>query len=222
MSRLFVISDIHGCLSPFFELVVKRIDLKKSDQLILLGDYIDRGYHSKEVIDFIIELDKKGFNVIPLTGNHEQLLLEAYRNAEMLPLWMMNSGETTLRSFGIQDIRDINSSYISFFKGLKYYTSAGNYLFVHAGFNDYAGDPFSEMYEMIWETRASYENPVFYGKTIIHGHRPKTIQYVKNQISAKAQVIPIDTGCVYDKELGYGSLSALDVNNMTLISVPNV
>lgn len=221
MSRLFAISDIHGCYLPFYELVVRRIDLKKTDQLILLGDFIDRGYHSKEVLDFIIELNKKGFNVIPLTGNHEQLLLEAYRNSEMLPLWLMNSGETTLMSFGIKDIRDINPLYISFFKSLKFYISAGDYLFVHAGFNDYADDPFSELYEMVWECRTDYENPAFRGKTIIHGHRPKTIQYVKKMISAKSQVIPIDTGCVYDRELGYGNLSALDVNSMTLISVPN-
>jgi Calcineurin-like phosphoesterase. len=56
MGRLFAISDIHGCFKPFYELIVNCIKLKKSDQLILLGDYIDRGDQSKEVIDFIIDL----------------------------------------------------------------------------------------------------------------------------------------------------------------------
>jgi serine/threonine protein phosphatase 1 len=222
MSRLIAISDIHGCFMPFYNLVVKEIDLRKSDHLVLLGDYIDRGYNSREVVDYIIDLGKMGFNVTPLTGNHEQLLLEAHRNPEMLPLWLMNSGDTTLNSFGIKDIRDIEQSYLSFFKGLKFYAEEGNNLFVHAGFNDYAEDPYSEIFEMIWECRPVYENPLFKDKTIVHGHRPKTIQYVKKLLSEKSRVIPIDTGCVYDKELGYGNLSALDVTRMTLISVPNV
>jgi serine/threonine protein phosphatase 1 len=219
MSRLFAISDIHGCFRPFYELVVKRIDLKKSDELILLGDYIDRGSQSREVIDFIIDLERKGFNVTPLAGNHELMLLEAYKDPGMLPLWFMNSGETTLMSFGIRDIKDLDQTYMKFIEGLEYYTAAGSYMFVHAGFNDYAKDPFSEKYDMVWECRPAYGNPVFLGKTIIHGHRPKTIEYVKRILSGKPSVIPIDTGCVYEKELGYGNLSALEVNEMVLYSV---
>jgi hypothetical protein len=75
---------------------------------------------------------------------------------------------------------------------------------------------------MIWESRLSYENPLLSGKTIIHGHRPKTISYVKKLISENSKVIPIDTGCVYEKEIGYGNLSALEVNSMTLFSVSNI
>jgi hypothetical protein len=55
----------------------------------------------------------------------------------------------------------------------------------------------------------------------IHGHRPKTIFYVKRLISEKSKVIPIDTGCVYNEEKGYGNLSALEVRSMTLFSVSN-
>ncbi len=58
------------------------------------------------------------------------------------------------------------------------------------------------------------------GKTIIHGHRPKTVSYVKKIIGEKSKVIPIDTGCVYDKEGGYGNLSALEIQSMILFSVP--
>jgi serine/threonine protein phosphatase 1 len=221
MSRLFAISDIHGCFETFYELVVKRIDLKKSDRLILLGDYIDRGEKSKEVIDFIIDLDRKGFDVLPLLGNHEVMLVESYQNPEMLALWFMNSGMSTLQSFDIPDITDIDQKYIDFFSSLGYYETSANFIFVHAGFNDFAPDPFSDTNVMIWECSMQYDNPVFAGKTIIHGHRPKTTDYVKRLIDEKSKVIPIDTGCVYEKELGYGNLSALELNSMTLISVAN-
>ena len=115
MARLIAISDIHGCFDTFYELCIKKIDLKKSDKLILLGDYIDRGGKSREVIDFIIDLKGKGFDITPLSGNHEAMLVDAYNNYEMLPLWYLNSGITTLDSFNLTDIREIGKRYFSRF-----------------------------------------------------------------------------------------------------------
>jgi serine/threonine protein phosphatase 1 len=221
MGRLFAISDIHGCFKPFYELIVNTIKLTKSDQLILLGDYIDRGDQSKEVIDFIIDLTEEEFNVTPLAGNHEVMLTDSYYDPDVLPLWLMNSGMSTLESFGIQDIREIDNRYLEFFTTLDYYKIIGNMVFVHAGFDDFAINPFADKQSMIWECRLSYQNPKLSGKTIIHGHRPKTISYVKKLIGEKSKVIPIDTGCIYEKQIGYGNLSALEVNSMTLFSVPN-
>ncbi len=221
MGRLFAISDIHGCYKPFYELIVNTIKLKKSDQLILLGDYIDRGNQSKEVVDFIIDLCKKGFNITLLTGNHEVMLVESYYDPGVLPLWLMNSGASTLESFGIQNIREIDNRYMEFFVNLEYFKLIGDTVFVHAGLDDFAVDPFSDRQSMIWECRLKYHNPLLSGKTIIHGHRPKTISYVRRLIDEKSKVIPIDTGCVYEKESGYGNLSALEFNSMTLYSIPN-
>jgi serine/threonine protein phosphatase 1 len=222
MERLFAISDIHGCFKTFFDLVVNKIELKKSDHLILLGDYIDRGDQSKEVIDFIIDLNEKDFNISTLTGNHEIMLSNAYKDQDMLPLWLLNSGMSTLTSFGIRDIKDIDNRYLDFINSLEYFKIIGDFIFVHAGFNDYAINPFLDKHSMIWECRLSYDNPMLSGKTVIHGHRPKTISYVKKLINEKSKVIPVDTGCVYEREFGYGNLSALEVNSMTLYSVTNV
>lgn len=220
MSRIYAISDIHGCFRTFYELLIGKIGLKKTDRLILLGDYIDRGDESREVVDFIIELIKDGFDVRPLTGNHEQMLLKAYEDPEMIPLWYMNSGQSTMVSFGISDIRDIKQEYLRFLKELPFYEKTGDYLFVHAGFNDHITDPFSDKYSMVWECSPKYENPLLMDKIIIHGHRPKKVDYIRSIISSGAAVIPIDTGCVYDMSLGYGYLSALELTSMELISIP--
>ena len=115
----------------------------------------------------------------------------------------------------------MQKGYLDFFSGLKFYESIGNFLFVHAGFNDLDPDPFSDTYYMVWESSLAYKNPVLQGKTIVHGHRPKTLEYVEQQIRDRSNVIPIDTGCVYGLELGYGYLSALEVNQMKLYSVLN-
>jgi len=221
MGRLFAISDIHGCFNTFHSLVTNHIGLTKSDRLILLGDYIDRGEKSKEVIDFIIDLMDSGFDITPLAGNHEAMLLDAWENYDMLPLWLLNSGMSTLQSFGIHDINQIERKYLDFFRKLKYYEKEGNFLYVHAGFNDYSPDPFSDIHGMIWDCRTSYENPELQTRIIIHGHRPKTPEFIEKLINENSKVIPIDTGCVYEKELGYGKLTALDVGNMKLISVEN-
>jgi serine/threonine protein phosphatase 1 len=221
MGRLFAISDIHGCFDTFQRLVIKHIGLTKSDKLILLGDYIDRGDKSKEVIDFIIDLMSTGFNVTPLSGNHEEMLLDSWKNHDLLPLWLINSGMSTMKSFRIKKISEIDNKYLDFFLALNYYEKVGNFLFVHAGFNDSAPDPFSDKLGMIWGCRTSYENPVLRTNTIIHGHRPTRPEYIEKLISEKSKVIPIDTGCVYENEPGYGYLSALDVGAMKLISIEN-
>jgi serine/threonine protein phosphatase 1 len=221
MNRLFAISDIHGCFNPFYELVVNVIELKKSDKLILLGDYIDRGEQSKEVIDFIIDLQKAGFDIKVLIGNHELMLIDSWYDPDHMPLWSMNGGLLTLQSFGTENIREIDIHYFDFFNSLSYYLILGNVIFVHAGFDDLAPDPFLDKQSMIWECSPFYENPMLSGKTIIHGHRPKTIAYVNRLLSEKSPVIPIDTGCVYNRETGYGFLSALEVNSMSLFSVAN-
>ena len=220
MDRLFAISDIHGCYRSFYDLVVRKIDLKKSDRLILLGDYVDRGEQIREVIDFIIDLKEKGFNITILKGNHEVMLLDSIHDPEMFALWMINKGMTTLKSFGIKEVPQMEKKYIDFFNSLEYYREEGKFLFVHAGFNDFIDDPFSDFETMIWECNPLYSNPLLQGKTIIHGHRPKFVDYVKKLIKEKSSVLPIDTGCVYEKEMGYGFLSALDVDKMELISVP--
>jgi len=221
MSRLFAISDIHGCLNPFHDLIVDVIDLKKDDRLVLLGDYIDRGAQSRQVIDFILDLQKSGFDLKILAGNHEQMMLESWHNPEILPLWYLNNGMITLDSFGVLDVKEVGEEYIRFISELPFYYKEGNILFVHAGFNDFLSDPFSDNHYMIWECRSIYQNPVLSGKIIIHGHRPKTLEYVKRQLSDRSLIIPIDTGCVYNTEPGYGNLSALEVNSMTLFSVAN-
>lgn len=222
MGRLFAIGDVHGCYKTLYELVNNQIGLRKSDRLILLGDYIDRGPGIKEVIDYIIGLTAGGYNVTPLMGNHEYMLVNSYNDPENLPLWYYNEGMTTLESFGINDIRDLEPEYLDFFRKLRYFEKEGDFYFVHGGFNDSLGDPFSDTESMIWESRLSYSNPVFSGKTIVHGHRPKKIDYTRRLIAERSPVIPLDNGCVYGREMNYGYLSALEINTMTLISTEKI
>lgn len=217
--RIFAIGDIHGCFKSFRELVENRIKLKPNDKLVLLGDYIDRGHQSQEVVDYIIHLQYKGFDITPLTGNHEVMLLDAVEDSERLPIWIFNGGSKTLESFSIKSLKELDPVYIDFFKSLKFYYSYNNFLFVHAGFNDEAENPFGDKFSMVWECRKEYKNPALINKTVIHGHCIITITDCKKRIQANHKVIDIDTGCVFYYMVGYGRLTALEINNMQLYSV---
>jgi len=217
--RLFAIGDIHGCFDSLKELIENNIHLQKNDKLILLGDYIDRGAKSKEVVDFIMELQEKGFDVIPLIGNHEAMLLDANENEKNISKWIQNGGNETLKSFEISYLKDIESKYIKFFKDLRYYYAFEDYLFVHAGFNDNVLNPFTDYYSLLWKCKESYTSPLLANKTIIHGHDPINISKCEERVLSKLNVINIDTGCVYNDKEGFGRLTAYDCNNQRILFV---
>jgi len=218
-NRLFAIGDIHGSFDSLKELVENEIQLQKSDKLILLGDYIDRGDKSKEVVDFIIELQEKGFDIFPLMGNHEVMLLDTFEDEKNSTKWIQNGGNETLKSFGIISVKDIESKYIKFFNDLKYYYSFGDYLFVHAGFNDDVLYPFTDYYSMLWKCKESYTNPLLSEKTIVHGHNPIRVSKCEERVLHGHHVINIDTGCVYKDNEGFGWLTAYDFNNQRILFV---
>jgi serine/threonine protein phosphatase 1 len=218
-NRLFAIGDIHGCFDSIKELIENKIQLQKDDKLILLGDYIDRGDNSKKVIDFIMELQGKGFDVIPLLGNHEAMLLDAFEDQKNISLWTLNGGNETLKSFKVSSVKDIESKYIEFFKGLRYYYAFEDYLFVHAGFNDNALNPFTDYYSMLWKCKETYTNSLLSDKRIVHGHNPVSIAKCEERVLAKHRVINIDTGCIYKDSEGYGRLTAYDCNCQRIIFV---
>lgn len=209
--KLFAIGDIHGCFDSFRTLVEQKIQIRKDDKVILLGDYIDRGPHSKEVVDYIIDLQDRGFDIVPLIGNHEAMLLDTLNNNEYLSKWIQNGGNETVRSFGLSSLGKLAPRYIDFFKGLLYYFEFEKYLFVHAGFNDAINNPFEDRYYMIWRCSEKYEHPSLKDKIIVHGHRPISVAACTENIFSQNSVINLDTGCVYSDNSGYGSLTALEL-----------
>ena len=219
INRLFAIGDTHGCFDSFKELVENKIQLQEDDKLILLGDYIDRGDKSKEVVDFIMELQEKGFDIISLRGNHEVMLLDAYEDEKNISKWIQNGGNETLKSFEINSVKDIEFKYIEFFNGLRYYYAFEDYLFVHAGFNDNVLNPLTDYYSMLWKCKESYTNPLLLAKTIVHGHNPVSVSKCEERVLAKHHIINIDTGCVYKDNEGFGRLTAYDCNNKRILFV---
>lgn len=212
MKRIFAIGDIHGCYDQFRELLEEKIKAEPQDKIILLGDYIDRGYQVKEVVDYIIELQYKKYDLNTLRGNHEQMLLDAIKTGDMTA-WSWNGAETTLGSFGILLPGDLGSNYKSFFENLLWYYEYDEYLFVHAGFNN--DDPFNDKKSMVWTRNEAYTNPLLRNKIIVHGHTPITVDRCVESIESSKKVINIDTGAVYTEPY-FGILTAIELNSREL------
>ncbi len=105
--RLLVFGDIHGGYRAFDQLLT-TLQPDQDDLIITLGDYIDRGHQSQEVVSRLIRLQRE-FNLIALRGNHEEMILEwRQRNHAMIGLWLANGGMATLQSYCAEQGLDEN------------------------------------------------------------------------------------------------------------------
>ena len=222
--RKFAISDIHGCYKTFNALL-NKIDFSEDDELYLLGDYVDRGPDSKSLIDFIMGLQEKGYQVCCMRGNHEELLLSGFSDPQILSLWYRNGGLQTLESFQVESLFDIPQKYIDWFNALHYFHELDEYILVHAGLNFLADDPLTDREAMLWIRRwyAQIDYAWLSDRIIIHGHTPthfsNILEYYNNL--AENRHLVIDGGCVY-KERGLGDLIAFEMGEKELFVQRNV
>ncbi len=223
--RKIAISDIHGCCQTFKQLL-ENIQLQKEDELYLLGDYIDRGPESKQVIDHIWSLQRRGYQVHCLRGNHEQLMLNARADYRKSRIWLINGGETTMDSFRATSLEEIDDRYWQFMENLPYYFEVDNYILVHAGLNFMIEDPFEGKEGMIW-IRNWYGNinKAWLGdKIIVHGHTVTESLKVANAIQNfdNIPVIDIDAGCYVTALPQYGHLCAFDLTSQEIHLQKNI
>lgn len=212
--RTFIISDIHGNNNAFRK-ALKSVRLKKTDKLILLGDYIDRGDDSKGVLDTIILLIESGFNLTCLKGNHEELFLKSFESSNNLNIWLRNGGDKTLLSFLTSSIERVPQKYIDLINSFKNYYIHDKYIFVHASINMKINDPFSDIHTMLWERdfHKFYDDSWLGDRIIIHGHTPTSKEIIIKSINEKSKNINIDNGIFLDKE-NFGSLCILELEKL--------
>jgi serine/threonine protein phosphatase 1 len=221
MRRVLAIGDIHGCVATFRELLY-QIQLSKDDKLVLLGDYVDRGADSKAVLDMVIELSHNGYDVVPIRGNHEQMMIDTHRYPEKQWIWMQNGGWETVASFNCNNVKEIPHLYIDFILNMPLYHEYENYLFVHAGFNEYAENPFEDEEAMLWSRIEQYHTERFTSMTVVHGHTPRPLQEIQGRLRGRRDgVVNLDTGCVFKGRPGLGFLSAYDFTNEQLYAIEN-
>jgi serine/threonine protein phosphatase 1 len=218
MQRVIAIGDIHGCIKTFRHMLFDILKIRDDDKLILLGDYIDRGPGSKEVMDLIIELKGSLKEVVHLLGNHDYMMMRSIFSKGDTMLWYRNRGQSTLKSLGVSRPADIPERYLDFVDSCPYYHVHGDYFFVHGGLNFELSHPLEDKYSMIW-IRNDYvtedDLAKIDGRKMIVGHTPKSRAEIMN--SLKYNRIYLDGGCVYDGINSFeGYLAALELNTFDL------
>jgi serine/threonine protein phosphatase 1 len=204
----FVIGDVHGQFDGLM-LLLEQIKVSADDQIFFLGDLIDRGAQSAEVVDWVI---KNRHSCI--MGNHEQMCIESFArpNSSMIwQGWLVNGGSRTLESYGREGM---SSEHLNWMMALPLYLDLGDFWLVHAGLDPKLSISAQSSAEFCWirEPFHSSTEPYFYDKTIVTGH---TITFVfgglkAGDIAQGAGWLGIDTGGYHPKS---GWLTALNLDS---------
>ncbi len=222
----YAVSDIHGCCRTFTALL-DRIAFSTADELYLLGDYIDRGPASRQVLDLVLALRAAGYRVRCLKGNHEDAMLLSRYDATLCQAWYHQwGGRETLRSFGIPALSELPQAYWDLLEGMPLYLETGAYILVHAGLGFRGGDPLATgndmMYLRDWE--GDIDRSWLGDRIILHGHTPVT----KGEMMRRCreldhrQVLDIDAGCFLRDRPGYGQLCAFELTGRRLHFQKNI
>ncbi len=230
----YVIGDVHGEFDTLLALIEK---LPKEHELIFVGDLIDRGPKSKEVISYI-----KNNNIACVLGNHEELMIEygdifikAFFNNEkeihyLCSRWVRNGGKETLMSYDLAHIQDNllcikqnQSAIFEFIEDINWLKSLPSYIQLDSFKNNKPVVITHASASSVWHLREDEktfretalwsriepkkDTPIFN----IYGHTPV------EEINLNQHFINVDTGCTYGLEMGFGELSAYCVQTEEII-----
>lgn len=211
--NLFVISDIHGMYKQFEE-ILKHWD--GESQLVILGDMIDRGEQSYEVVQRIMTLQQQHPDkVVVMKGNHEDLLMYYVDGVMKDPTpFLVNGGLEMLRSFiadldeeatekNAEILKTEFAAEIEFLRNARHYYQYGNLLLTHAGFDSSLENwQDTSSQDFLW-IRNHYKEENKTGLINIFGHTPTRNMHEVDDIwmSSCGSYIGIDGGCAYGGQL---------------------
>lgn len=211
-TRLYAVGDIHGRIDLLDRLLKAiRFDAQGAPDagrklLIFLGDYVDRGSASRQVLDRMctVQEEMPEFECRFLCGNHEQWMMDFLEGKPVGPDWLMHGGAETVESYGLfAPVEDrpeklealrvdlaqaVPQAHIDFMAGAELQVREGNFLFVHAGIRP--GIPLDEQNrtDLMWIRDTFLNDKSDHGAIVVHGHT------VTNEPDVYANRIGIDTG----------------------------
>ena len=227
---VYAVGDIHGRADLLKKLQVmimndaeKQTDPNHRHAIVFLGDYVDRGFQSREVIDLLTADFCPGFEARFLKGNHEEALLAFLMDCSKGPRWAEYGGVETLISYGVQPPRSrerlddweqarlelterMPSEHRYFLEQLELCLVLGDYAFVHAGLRP--GKSLEEQTEkdILWIRDDFLNDERPFENIVVHGHSPINIPH------RDFRRIGVDTGAYMSGRLTAVRLSGDDVS----------
>lgn len=220
---VYAVGDVHGCLDELVALeraiVADAAGFSSRKLIVMLGDYIDRGPASSQVLDHLIAPPPAGFERICLAGNHELLMLDYLEERAALAKWIGLGGAATLLSYGIDHDRlqmiyrdqaaidrmireSIPLSHRRFLKQLPILVEIADFILVHAGIRPGIAIEKQSDADLVTIRSAFYDEAHLLDRYVVHGHTP-----VKEP-ARDGRRVNIDTGAYFS-----GRLTALRICN---------
>jgi serine/threonine protein phosphatase 1 len=179
MDLTYVVADLHGS----YDLLERALaDLQANGDArgvgdrtaVFLGDYVDRGPQSREVIERLMAGPPPGWRWLCLKGNHEEIVLDAHDDQRAMPWWIGNGGGATLRSFHL-DPEDgtaarLPPAHLAWMRALPPLAVDRHRVFVHAGINVALRLDEQVEHDLLWSRARN--NLGHDGRFVVHGHTP--------------------------------------------------
>jgi serine/threonine protein phosphatase 1 len=214
--RIYATGDIHGrfdLLETLYGEIRRDVAADRPPQSleIFLGDYVDRGPESRDVVEWLTSAPPACDRRVCLLGNHEDMLLNVLRDPRWMGTWLQNGGMETLRSYAVDlpaspgptslaDLRDafieaLPDAHRAFLEGLPRLVAVGGYLFVHAGIRPGVAIEDQDPDDLVWIREPFLLSTADFGKVVVHGHTPT------EQPELRPNRINIDTGAFFTGRL---------------------
>lgn len=216
--RVYAVGDVHGRID-LLRSMIDRIDHDNQSfdddrevKLVFLGDYIDRGDNSREVLDFLMEIEcMRPGSCKFLQGNHEAALLDFVANPISGRAWLEWGGMQTIASFGIAppmgapnetELLELHEAflpkigrYLPFLKLLEPYWVSGQIIFAHASLDPTAPLDMQPKEALLWGKTAPGASRTLPGYKLVHGH------FASSDPVSCDEFICVDTGAYYSGKL---------------------
>lgn len=200
--RLLAIGDIHGCETALRG-VLALARWQPEDTLVVLGDCVNRGPQTRQVLDLLLDLSRRS-RLIAILGNHEELMLAARHSGAARSSWLDMGGQATLDSYGPDaTLAGIPAQHWAFLESFVPYWETDSFIFTHA--NCESRTAMAEQLPSYLRWLSIHDRapaPHFSGKTVLVGHTPN----LSGNVVDFGFLRCIDTGC----GLG-GRLTVMDV-----------
>jgi serine/threonine protein phosphatase 1 len=211
---VYAVGDIHGRVDLLAE--IQRLIAEDASHLtpgtdklvVYVGDFVDRGMESRQVIDRLLEQPLPEFSAVHLLGNHDAWLLSFLIDAQIGPTWLRYGGDATLHSYGVSvglqrddvglyeklqaELRErVPRRHVDFLQSLELSYETGDFLFAHAGVRPSTPLDQQTAEDLLWirEPFLSWRHDL--DRVVVHGHTVVAAPIVRNNR------IGIDTGACW-------------------------
>ncbi len=191
---IYAIGDVHGCFDQLVRLEERIVadgrDRPQEKIVVMLGDYVDRGPESAQVLRHLLDDMPPGFRRVCLCGNHEEMMLRFLADPLANVAWVEAGGAATLTSYGfdvrwllrtyrrrpdqlVRVLRDaVTAEHIEFLRGLPVLAASGRRVFVHAGIRP--GVPLDRQTDtdLLWIREPFLTEGPGLPLVVVHGHTP--------------------------------------------------